>query len=148
MGIEEHIRAKFKDDHHKAIVNLRFTANWIGSYYNQQLGSFHLTLPQFNILRILRGAGEPLSVQMVKDRMLEPSPNTTRLIDKLLDKNFVERSRCKTDRRIIFLNITAAGLKTLEEVDKVFDDMSLKTKITTEEAIMLNTILNKLRGED
>lgn len=147
MGIEEHINAKFKDEHHKAIVNLRFTSNWIGAFYNQQLENFNLTLPQFNILRILRGADEPLSIQMVKERMLEPSPNTTRLIDKLLEKGFVKRERCKSDRRVVYLKITMSGLKTLENVDEVFDDMSLKSNISNDEAVVLNKILNKLRGE-
>ena len=147
MGIEEHIKAKFKNEHHKAIVNLRYTSNWIGAFYNQQLDAFNLTLPQFNILRILRGANEPLSIQMVKERMLEPSPNTTRLIDKLLEKGFVKREKCKTDRRVVYLKITKSGLKNLERVDIVFDDMSLKNKITNDEAVTLNRILNKLRGE-
>lgn len=147
MGIEEHIKAKFKDDHHRAIVNLRYTSNWIGAYYNQQLEQFNLTLPQFNILRILRGAGDALSVQMVKERMLEPSPNTTRLIDKLLDKGFVKRQRCKSDRRVIYLKITSEGLENLEKVDTVFDDMSLKNNITKDEAVTLNNILDKLRKE-
>lgn len=147
MGIEEHIKAKFKDDHHRAIVNLRYTSNWIGAYYNQQLEQFNLTLPQFNILRILRGAGDALSVQMVKERMLEPSPNTTRLIDKLLDKGFVKRQRCKSDRRVIYLKITNEGLENLEKVDTVFDDMSLKNNLTKDEAVTLNNILDKLRKE-
>jgi DNA-binding MarR family transcriptional regulator len=147
MGIEEHIKAKFKDDHHRAIVNLRYTSNWIGAYYNQQLEQFNLTLPQFNILRILRGAGDALSVQMVKERMLEPSPNTTRLIDKLLDKGFVKRQRCKSDRRVIYLKITNEGLENLEKVDTVFDDMSLKNNLTKDEAEKLNNILDKLRKE-
>lgn len=147
MGIEEHIKAKLKDDHHRAIVNLRYTSNWIGAYYNQQLEQFNLTLPQFNILRILRGAEDALSVQMVKERMLEPSPNTTRLIDKLLDKGFVKRQRCKSDRRVIYLKITDEGLENLEKVDTVFDDMSLKNNITKDEAVTLNNILDKLRKE-
>lgn len=148
MGIADHIKAKFKDDHHQAIVNLRFTSNWLGGYYNQQLQQFNLTLPQFNILRILRGAGEGISVQTVKERMLEPSPNTTRLIDKLAEKGFVVRMQSSSDKRVRNLVITEQGLAILSQVDEVFDEMSLKDNLTQQEAKQLNTLLDKLRNDE
>lgn len=146
MKIEEIIKAKFKSEHHKVIVNIRYTSNWIGAYHNKQLAEFDLSLPQFNILRILRGAGEPLSIKVVKERMLEKSPNTTRLIDKLIAKNMVDRSRCADDRRVVHIEITEKGLTILSSIDDVFDDMSLAENITLEEATLLNDLLNKLRG--
>lgn len=145
MKIEEIINANFKNEHHKAIVNIRYTSNWIGAYHNKQLLEFDLTLPQFNILRILRGAGEPLSIKDVKDRMIEKSPNTTRLIDKLIAKGMVDRSRCAEDRRVVHIEITKKGLKVLSGIDDVFDEMSLAKKISLEEAAILNDLLNKLR---
>ena len=147
MKIEEIINAKFKNEHHKAIVNIRYTSNWIGAYHNKQLSEFDLTLPQFNILRILRGAGEPLSIKEVKERMIEKSPNTTRLIDKLIAKGMVDRSRCSDDRRVVHIEITDKGLKVLSKIDDVFDEMSLAKKITLEEAAVLNDLLNKLRDK-
>lgn len=146
MKIEEIIKAKFKSEHHKAIVNIRYTSNWIGAYHNKQLAEFDLSLPQFNILRILRGANEPLSIKVVKERMLEKSPNTTRLIDKLISKEMVERSRCFEDRRVVHIEITKKGLNLLSEIDQVFDDMSLAENLTNDEASLLNVLLNKLRG--
>lgn len=148
MKIEEIIKAKFKNEHHKAIVNIRYTSNWIGAYHNSQLADFDLSLPQFNILRILRGEGEPLSIKVVKQRMLEKSPNTTRLIDKLITKKMVDRSRCADDRRVVHIEITEKGLKILSGIDEVFDDMSLAQNITLEEASLLNDLLNKLRGKE
>jgi DNA-binding MarR family transcriptional regulator len=132
---------------HKAIVNIRFTSNWIGVYHGRQLENFGLSLPQFNILRILRGAGEALSVTVVKQRMLEKSPNTTRLIDKLIEKKLVKRSRCKEDRRIVFVAIRPEGLKLLKEIDVIFDEINLDQVLTNEEAVVLNTLLDKIRGE-
>jgi DNA-binding MarR family transcriptional regulator len=148
MKIEEIIKAKFKNEHHKAIVNIRYTSNWIGAYHNKQLGKFDLSLPQFNILRILRGANESLSIKIVKQRMLEKSPNTTRLIDKLISKGMVDRSRCDDDRRVVNIEITKKGLKLLSDIDVVFDDMSLGENLTIEEANLLNILLNKLRGNE
>lgn len=148
MKIEEIIKAKFKNEHHKAIVNIRYTSNWIGAFHNKQLAEYDLSLPQFNILRILRGANEPLSIKVVKQRMLEKSPNTTRLIDKLISKGMVDRSRCADDRRVVNIEITKKGLVLLSEIDDVFDEMSLAENLSNEEVSMLNVLLNKLRGKE
>jgi DNA-binding MarR family transcriptional regulator len=146
MKIEELINAKFKDNHHKAIVNIRYTSNWIGNFYNTQLAAFDITLPQFNILRILRGANGKLSIKVVKDRMLEKSPNTTRLIDKLIDKGLILRTRCEQDRRVVFIEISKKGLIVLNEIDRDFDDISIRALLTDSEAQVLSDLLDKIRG--
>jgi MarR family transcriptional regulator, 2-MHQ and catechol-resistance regulon repressor len=146
MKIDELVNAKFKDDHHKAIVNMRYTSNWIGNFYNNQLAEFDITLPQFNILRILRGAKQKLSIKVVKDRMLEKSPNTTRLIDKLIDKELVIRTRCDLDRRVVYIEISDKGQVMLSKVDEVFDDISIRENLTIQEAIVLSDLLDKIRG--
>jgi MarR family 2-MHQ and catechol resistance regulon transcriptional repressor len=147
MSLENHVKAKFKSPLQKAIINIRFTSNWIGNYHNNQLANFGLTLPQFNILRILRGAKEPLSINLVRERMLEKSPNVTRLVDKLIQKEMVTRDRAKKDKRVIKLHITEQGLQTLAQLDQVFDDINASNLLTEEEANQLNHLLDKLRGE-
>ena len=146
MKIDELVNAKFKDDHHKAIVNIRYTSNWLGNFYNNQLAEFDITLPQFNILRILRGAKQKLSIKVVKERMLEKSPNTTRLIDKLIDKELVIRTRCDLDRRVVYIEISDKGQVILSKVDEVFDDISIRGNLTIQEAIVLSDLLDKIRG--
>ncbi|MGM0477902.1 MAG: MarR family winged helix-turn-helix transcriptional regulator [Bacteroidota bacterium] len=146
--IDEELNAKFKSEHHQAVVNVRYTSNWIGAYHNRQLKLFDLTLPQFNIMRILRGAGKQLSIKVIKDRMLEKSPNTTRLIDKLIDKKFVKRMRCDEDRRVVYVAITKKGRSVLEEIDQVFDDIYNAQNFTLEEARQLNYLLDKMRDSN
>jgi len=146
MKIDELVNAKFKNNHHKAVVNIRFTSNWIGNYYTNQLTQFDISLPQFNILRILRGANQKLSIKLVKERMLEKSPNTTRLIDKLIDKELVLRTRCESDRRVVYIEISKNGLQMLSEVDDVFDDISKHGSLTEQESIVLSGLLDKIRG--
>jgi DNA-binding MarR family transcriptional regulator len=146
MKIDELVNAKFKDDHHKSIVNIRYTSNWIGNFYNHQLAEFDITLPQFNILRILRGAKQKLSIKVVKERMLEKSPNTTRLIDKLIDKELVIRTRCELDRRVVYIEISDKGQIMLSKIDEVFDDISIRGSLTVQEAIVLSDLLDKIRG--
>jgi len=99
MKIDDILHATFQSSQQKAIVNIRFTSNYLGNIQNQFMANFDLTMPQFNILRILRGAKSAISVNMVKERMLEKSPNTTRLMDKLIEKGLISRIRCKEDKR-------------------------------------------------
>jgi DNA-binding MarR family transcriptional regulator len=107
---------------------------------------FDLTMPQFNILRILRGAKGPINVNTVKDRMIERSPNTTRLMDKLIDKGLIERIRCEQDRRVVYVNISDLGQELLSQIDETPDFSNLThPTISDPEATQLSDLLDKLR---
>lgn len=149
MEIGKEIKSKFKTPQQKAFVNLRYTSNWILKKQNSFMSKFDLTMPQFNILRILRGAGEGvfLSVNTIKSRMVEISPNTTRLMDKLLEKKLIERERNPNDKRIVNVCISNSGIQTLAEIDIEFDkELTMNDLLTNEEAEILSTILDKLRN--
>ncbi len=146
-SIDEVLQANFTNERHKAIVNVRHSSHFIGSYHETKLKNFDLSLAQFNILRILKGANSKLSIKVIRDRMLEKSPNTTRLIDKLIKKGFVERARSKEDRRVVYVIITNKGLKMLEKVNVVIDDVSLLVNLSDDEAKQLNYLLDKMRNE-
>ncbi|TYP98131.1 DNA-binding MarR family transcriptional regulator [Tenacibaculum adriaticum] len=145
MGdIAKDINSKFPNQKVKAIINIRFTANWINNKEIVFFKQYGLSPQQYNILRILRGAGEKIKVQIVKDRMIERAPNATRLMDKLLDKNLIERIRCEEDRRVVFVNITEEGLLLLSEIDKAFN-LNLLDNLSEEEARQLSDLLDKIR---
>lgn len=147
MEISEVIQSKFKNSKHKAIVNLRYTSNFIGNIQNSYMASFDLSMAQFNILRILRGAKGVISVNTVKDRMIEKSPNTTRLMDKLIEKGLIERFRCESDRRVVYVSIAEKGLELLSEIDKDFDSkLDYTGNLSEEESELLSNLLDKLRG--
>lgn len=148
MKIDDAIKSKFKTPQLRAAVNIRYTSNFLAGRQNAFMSQFDLTMPQFNILRILRGAGEMVSVNTVKERMVEKSPNTTRLMDKLIDKGLIERSRCKSDRRVVFVCITQIGLDLLQEIDDSgeFEKMIMPDNLTDEEAAQLSDLLDKFRG--
>ncbi len=125
-------------------MNFIYTANWINSQQNAFFKPFGLSPQQYNILRILRGAGEPLKVQTIKERMIERSPNATRLMDKLNDKGYIERVACPSDRRVVHINITKKGLKLLDEISKELKHDYIKN-LTEEEAGILSNLLDKIR---
>ena len=122
MKIEEAIQSKIDNPHVRAVVNVRYTSNWMSTKQNKFMSQFSLTMPQFNILRILRGAKEAITVNTVKQRMVEKSPNTTRLMDKLIDKGLIERERCSDDRRVVYVKISGEGLKLLSTIDKALQE--------------------------
>ena len=147
MKIEDIIQTNFKSSQQKAIVNLRYTSNFLGNIQNNFMAQYDLTMPQFNILRILRGAKSALNVNSVKDRMVEKSPNTTRLMDKLIEKGLIERVRCNEDRRVVYVEITKKGLQLLVEIDIKLDANSIMNlNLTDQESEILSDLLDKVRA--
>ena len=145
MGdIAKDINSKFPNEHVKALINIKYTANWLDNIGNDLLKHAKISIQQYNILRILRGACGAVSVKTVKDRMIQKSPNATRLMDKLCDKNLIERTRCENDRRVVYVNITDKGLQLLNTINIEEFDQHMN-KITKDEAKMLNQILDKIR---
>ncbi|MGB0897377.1 MAG: MarR family winged helix-turn-helix transcriptional regulator [Flavobacteriaceae bacterium] len=145
MGdISKDIQSSFPSEKIKALINIKYTASWLNKNEVSFFKPYGISPQQFNILRILRGAKEAIKVQLVKERMIEQSPNATRLMDKLLDKALIERYRCEHDRRVVYVNISEKGKLLLLEIDKAEKPGFLKT-ITDAEAKVLNEILDKIR---
>ena len=86
------------------------------------LHPYGLSIQQFNVLRILRGCEEkPASLQYITSRMIHKTSNTTRIVDRLLEKKLVDRKPCAENRRMVEINITQAGIKLLTTIDPVID---------------------------
>ena len=77
-----------------------------------------LSEPQFNVLRILRGAGEALPTSELGRRMITRVPDITRLVDRLVDAGLVARKRCTEDRRVVFVTLTRKGRKLVDDLDQ------------------------------
>jgi len=145
MGdISKDINSTFRTNKLKALINIKYTSNWLNSRENDFFKPYLISPQQYNILRILRGAKDRIKVQIVKDRMIERAPNATRLMDKLCDKNFIERMRCEHDRRVVYVKITQTGLDLLTTIDNK-NNRSFLENITEEEAIVLSNLLDKIR---
>ena len=124
MGISEDLKqSKFPSEASKAVVNAIYTGNWIVQKQQELLKPFGLTVQQYNVLRILRGQqGNPMTVLAITERMLDKMSNTSRLVDKLVEKQLVIRHQCPKDRRAVDILILPAGLTLLTEVDHVQND--------------------------
>nr|HMQ45662.1 MarR family transcriptional regulator [Mariniflexile sp.] len=134
MGdLSKAIHSKFANNKIKALLNILYTANWVSNFQNDYFKTYGISPQQYNILRILKGAGEPMNVQVIKDRMIERSPNATRLMDKLCAKNYIERLPCQHDRRAVKIAITSQGHALLATIPDNFNDTLLKN-LSEEEA--------------
>ncbi|MBU2938745.1 MarR family transcriptional regulator [Lacinutrix sp. C3R15] len=138
------INSTFPNYKVKAMLNIIYTANWINSYQNAFFKPFKISSQQYNILRILKGAGQALKVQTIKERMVERSPNATRLMDKLCAKELIERIPCPSDRRVVHIKITTKGLHLLEDIAKA-ERKDLLKNLTEAEASQLSDLLDKMR---
>ena len=145
MGdLAKDIKSKFENERVKALINIKYTANWLDNIGVEILKPFKISEQQYNVLRILRGAGKEITVNTVKDRMIQKSPNSTRLMDKLCDKNMIERRRCENDRRVVYVKISEKGLRLLDKINFDEFDMHMRS-ITEQEAKTLNELLDNIR---
>lgn len=148
MRLEEEIKqSHFKNEYQKLAVNIIYTHGWLMHKQSSFFDKFELTPSQYNILRILRGQyPNPLSVNLLKERMLDKMSDTSRLVERLRKKGLLERKICQNDRRKADVKITEKGLTLLKEAD-VLDNyfIELFSKITKDEAEMINSILDKIR---
>src|SRR5215831_7371441 len=148
MSISKDInQRKFRNEHQKAMINLIFTYNWMMENTRNILDKYDLTTQQFNILRILRGAGQPLSTLQIRQRMLDRMSDTSRIVDRLVKKGLVKKGICKMDRRLVDVTITDKGKKLLEKIDQYSDQMdAIMNNLTEDDARTLNELLDKIRN--
>jgi DNA-binding MarR family transcriptional regulator len=148
MKIEDEIQQKaFKSEAHKAQINILFTANYLGMKQASVFKPFGITLPQFNVLRILRGQHpKPATVNLLMERMLDKTSNVSRIMDKLEAKGLATRKQCPNDRRSVDILISEAGLELLKEMDIAMEKQQIGLQnLTDAEAKELNRLLDKIR---
>lgn len=147
MGIEKDIsQSRFRNEQQKGIINLIYTYNWMNEQMKAFFERFDITGQQFNILRILRGAGKPLSTLQIRQRMLDKMSDTSRIVDRLILKGLVKKIVCKTDKRLVDITLTDKGKKLLEKTDRHETEMdAIIGNLSDAEAKILNKLLDKIR---
>ncbi|HEY1040359.1 MAG TPA: MarR family transcriptional regulator [Bacteroidia bacterium] len=139
---------KFKSVHHKMLINLVYTTNWLNTIQMREFKIYGLSVQQYKILRILRGQGEKaVNLGLIQERMLDKNSNASRLIEKLRLKKLIDRQEAKEDRRQVDISITPKGLELLAKIDIALEDSEKKYHTLSEqEADELSNLLDKLRG--
>ena len=148
MSLEKDIsQSSFRNDFQKGIINLIYTYNWMNEKMKSVFDKEGITGQQYNILRILRGAGKPISTLQIRERMLDKMSDTSRIVDRLVIKGLVKKATCPTDKRLVDVNITDKGQKLLKKLDASADGMyKAMDNLTEKDAEMLSLLLDKLRS--
>jgi len=149
MKIEDEIQSsKFEDNYHKAVINISYTSGWLSNLLRLNFEKYNLTSQQFNVLRILRGQQpKPVTINMIKERMIDKMSDASRIVDRLVQKELVSRCTNNVDRRAVDIHITEKGLEILSKMDVEFKTSDLfKHNLTEDEAGQLSDLMDKLRG--
>ena len=149
MSLEQSIsQSKFDSEQEKLMINVIYSANLLNLITSRLFKPYDLSPQQYNVLRILRGQkGKSIALMVIEHRMLDKSSNVSRLVDKLISKDLVNRSVSSKDRRRIEIIITSRGKSVLKEIDVILADMNSKIKaiISDDNAKQTNRILDQLR---
>jgi len=128
-------------------LNLVKTSDHLQAAFTRLFKEYRISGAQYNVLRILRGAGTELPCQEISSRMISHLPDITRLVDRLELAGFVSRCRTQEDRRLVLVQITEQGLALLAKLDDPVLELHRKQlgHLTAEEKAELNRLLVKAR---
>ncbi|MBW0160227.1 MAG: MarR family transcriptional regulator [Sediminibacterium sp. Gen4] len=151
MKLEQAIQStRFKNEVHKAGLNILYTAWWLKTVMSRELKEFGLTHEQYNVLRILKGKHpELICVKDIACRMIEKNSNVPRIIDRLEIKKLVKRATSEADKRETVISLTQSGIAVLEastqRINAIFDEVMV---INEAEAASINQLLERVREKE
>ncbi len=149
MRLEDEIKqSSFKSEQSKLIVNLIYTSNRLKEQITARLKENGLTMQQYNVLRIVRGAGETGSTTSeIRERLLDKMSDASRMVDRLVSMDLLEKVRDKEDRRIVFIYLTSKGSKLVNDLVEREEVESLAAGMDEKKAQQLNELLDCFRSD-
>lgn len=149
MQLEKELKDKipFRSQYSKTIVNVVYTANWVEDKFNEYLKPELITWQQFNALRILERSEQVMSTKDLKALMVDKNSDASRLIDRLVMKGLVQKKSSEQDLRKLVITITQDGISLLKRLEGRFSELeAIVNKLTRDESLLLNKLLDKMRG--
>lgn len=125
MALQREIKKRrpFESPHQEAILNILRTNDQYQTQFVRLFRSFGLTPSQYNVLRILRGEGQPLPILEIASRTITVVPGITGLVNRLEESGFVKRERCEEDRRVTYIALTGQAQKVLAAIDEPLEEL-------------------------
>jgi len=152
MKLSERIKqTRFASPAQEALLNVLVTSSWLLNELSALMAPFGVTPTQYNVLRILRGSHPgKLTCTEIGRRMLDRTPDVTRLLNRLERAGLVTRSRASHDKRVVEVSITEKGLELLARMQPVVDATQerLMSRLSPEELRLLSELLDRLRVDD
>jgi MarR family transcriptional regulator, organic hydroperoxide resistance regulator len=150
--LQEELQQKrpFASRRQEALLAVMKTADVVRRQIASLLESHGVTLQQYNVLRILRGAGaKGLPTLSIGQRLIEQTPGVTRLVDRMEGRGWVSRKRCTEDRRVVYACITEEGLHLLATLDPVLTKYETNSAplLSDEDLAALIKLLERMRAD-
>ncbi|NBC15953.1 MAG: MarR family transcriptional regulator [Bacteroidetes bacterium] len=149
MKLSELIKQdQFVSPAQEAMLNIMVTNSWLTSELSAAMSPHGMTPAQYNVLRILRGSHpDRLTCSQIGDRLLDRTPDVTRLLNRLERSDLVDRRRAEYDRRVVEVGITDEGLALLGRMQEDVDEVQrhLTEHLTEEEQRQLSDLLERMR---
>ncbi len=144
--LEQALQTSFRTLEYKTFINLLYTVNQLSYNFFRLLRAHGLSPAQYNVLRILRGAKRKVSLRYIKERMLEPCSDVSRIIARLEKRGLITKTTNTKDKRQCAVSITKKGLQLLEAIDPCEREIENYLRwLTREELEQLNHLLDRIR---
>jgi DNA-binding MarR family transcriptional regulator len=149
MRLEDAIETTFRNEYHKLFVNIMFTGNMLRDLMKNLLKDKDLLPQHYNALRIINGKSpEPANPGGIRKVLLDKANDVTRLLDKLAEREYIQRRICPTNRRKIDIFITPKGQQLLEELQSEVEQIqgTFQNIMGGEEAAQFNAMLDRIKS--
>lgn len=143
-------QSNFESPEQEAILNILVCSNHIKSKVDAACTAAGITVSQYNVLRILNGKyPEGYPRYDIISRMVDPAPDVTRLIDRLIKQELVERYTSGNDRRLSMARITRKGMDLLAQLKPKIDDLNslIDNTLSKKESKELSALLEKVYAD-
>lgn len=140
---------QFVSPAHEALLNVMVTYPWVMNELASTMEAYEVTPSQYNVLRILRGCHpERATCTYIGERLLDRTPDVTRLLNRLQRSGLIHRRRADHDRRVVEVAITEEGLERLEQLERPVQQAQdrLAAGLTPDEQRTLSCLLDKMRA--
>lgn len=149
MKLEQAIKQhQFNSTGQRLGLNLIYTFNWIKQQQKEYFEQYNITQQQYNVLRILRGNHpKAYSTSDIRDRMIDKMSDASRIVERLLKKGLVVRTKNKIDKRLVDVKISESGLQLLSSMDRTIESNLQEPfkNLSKEEQQTLDQLLDKMR---
>ncbi len=148
MKLEDAInqRKPFNSSLEKAIVNILYTSVWCREKNESYFKQFGITNKQYNILRILNGAENPISTHQIRERMLDKMSDTSRLVDRLEKKELITKKKNELDHRLVDICLSEKGVDLITNVPSPAKADVYPKSLNDNELDLLSELLDRLRS--
>lgn len=150
MGFQNCLeKTKFRSDYHRMMMSVLVSSAWVCEKMKSVLTEEDVTLQQYNILSILNESDCPLSILQIRESMVDKMSDASRIVDRLVTKQMVQKCICSLDKRLVDISITDDGRQLCCRINKHMNQLDVDfSNLTSDEVKVLIGLLHKMMGDE